>query len=241
MNEIDVMKTPDVVDTCQTGVVEGDRTPGTPSDGTPRDGTANPPAYGPGSGFHGKPGRSGPPKGNRNNLRHGLKAGNLPKGCRGIENHVNILRREIEDAIIAKKGEVGITDAATVHTIVRWERHAMLCTYWLRKEADNLSACDRFRFSEAIGKASESRDRSIRLLDLDKKASVWDSLYGQPAIGQALRAHTTLTNGDSPTEPATTPHDAANGQETANGSAGTDTCDTSREEPSHRGGGVTIT
>ena len=35
--------------------------------------------------FCGKKGRSGPAKNNRNAMRHGLRAGQLPAGCKYIE------------------------------------------------------------------------------------------------------------------------------------------------------------
>jgi hypothetical protein len=57
----------------------------------------------------------------------------------------------------------------------------LLAAHWLRKEADKLSAGDRLRFSEAIAKASDNRDRNIRLLDLDRDRadSVIDTLYAR--------------------------------------------------------------
>jgi hypothetical protein len=139
---------------------------------TPNDGTAKPdtakPTCGPGSGFHGKPGRSGPPKGNRNAERHGMKGSKLPKGCEYIENRVNALRRQVEDAIIAAKGKISIVDAAAVNSILKWEKHGLLASHWLRHEADKLSAGDRLRFSEAVAKASDNRDRNIKALELDE-------------------------------------------------------------------------
>jgi hypothetical protein len=132
--------------------------------------------------FCGKPGRSGPPKGNSNNLRHGMRGGKLPKGCQYIENRVNALRRQVEEALIAVKGDIGIVDAAAINSILKWERHGLLAAHWLRKEADRLSASDRLRFSEAIAKASDNRDRAIRSLDLDREGEdVLDQLYRLPS------------------------------------------------------------
>src|SRR5262245_37128727 len=101
------------------------------------------PNYGKDSNFKGKPGRSGPRKGNTNAQRHGLTGGQLPKGCKYIENRVNALRRQVEAAIVALKGEISLVDAAAVNSILKWERHGMLAAHWLRKEADKLSAGDR--------------------------------------------------------------------------------------------------
>lgn len=140
------------------------------------------PAYGPGSGFHGKKGRSGPSKGNQNATRHGMKGSKLPKGLEYIELRVNSLRRQVEEAIIQLKGSIGIVDAAAVNSILKWERHGLLAAHWLRKEADKLSAGDRLRFSEAIAKASDNRDRNIKALGLDRDQAedVLGQLYGKP-------------------------------------------------------------
>ena len=118
-------------------------------------------------GYSGKAGRSGPPAGNTNAVRHGLKGGKLPKGCQYIEHRVNALRRQVEEAVLDVKGEITLVDAAMVNSILKWERHGLLAQHWLRHEADKLSASDRLRFSEAIARASDNRDRAIKALGLD--------------------------------------------------------------------------
>jgi len=148
----------------------------TPSDTTPK--TENPPK--PRLGKR----RPGPPKGNRNAMRHGLRGSKLPKGCEYIENRVNALRRQVEEAVLALKGEINIVDAAAINSILKWERHGLLAAHWLRREAENLSASERLKFSEAIAKASDNRDRNIRALGLDQEHDPFAGLYGdpQPAI-----------------------------------------------------------
>jgi hypothetical protein len=133
---------------------------------TPLNGHARP-AYGKPGNPPAKPHRCGPPKGSANAQRHGMKGGKLPRGCQYIENRVNALRRQVEDALLALKGEISIVDAAAVNSILKWERHGLLAAHWLRKEADKLTAGDRLRFSEAVAKASDNRDRNIRALGLD--------------------------------------------------------------------------
>lgn len=142
------------------------------------------PTCGPGSNFKGKPGRSGGRSGNTNAQRHGMKGGRLPKGCQYIENRVNSLRRQVEAALMKAKGEINIVDAAAVNSILKWERHGLLAAHWLRHEAEKLSAGDRLRFSEAIAKASDNRDKNIRSLGLDRDGAdgLLDALYSrQPA------------------------------------------------------------
>ena len=134
------------------------------------------PKYGPLSNFKGRKGKSGAPKGNTNAIRHGMRGSKLPDGCKYIEGRVNALRRMVEQALIAQKGEIGIVEAAAVNSILKWERHGLLAAHWLRHEADKLSASDRLKFSEAIAKASDNRDKAIRSLNLDAEKNPWDAL-----------------------------------------------------------------
>ncbi len=117
--------------------------------------------------YCGKPGRSGAPKDNRNALRHGLRGGMLPKDCKYIEFRLNKFRRTLEDAVLAAKGVVGLTDAALIQTCLRWERHSALAQRWLRVQGDKLSTSDKLRFSEAIAKGSDNRDKAVEKLKLD--------------------------------------------------------------------------
>ena len=94
-----------------------------------------------------------------------MKGSKLPKGCEYIEHRVNALPPDGR-RVMQAKGEIGIVDAAAVNSILKWERHGLLAAHWLRHEADKLSASDRLRFSEAIAKASDNRDRNIAALGL---------------------------------------------------------------------------
>lgn len=140
----------------------------------------------------GKPGRSGPAKGNTNAIRHGLHAnrhgmvgGKLPKGCAYIEKRVNGLRRQVEALILEDRGEIGILDAANVNSILKWERHGLLASHWLRKESEKMSYSDKLKFSEAIAKASDNRDKALRALKLDRDETddVIIKLYGPGKAG----------------------------------------------------------
>jgi hypothetical protein len=143
----------------------------TPKQDPPKDDAK--PRYGPGSGFHGKCGRSGPPVGSQNAARHFLKAGKLPKKLQYVGHRINQFRRHLEEAVAAVKGEVSIVDAAAVNSACKWERHGILAQHWLRCEADKLSATERLKFSEAIAKASDNRDRNLRALGLDHQVDPW--------------------------------------------------------------------
>ena len=91
-------------------------------------------------GFHGKPGRSGPAKENHNAMRHGLKAGKLPKDAKYIETRLNLFRRNLEDALIAAYGKIDIPSAAYIQTAIRWERHAALAQRWLTETVRHIEA-----------------------------------------------------------------------------------------------------
>ena len=75
----------------------------------------------------------------------------------------------MEDAVVELKGGIGILDAANVNSVLKWERHGMLAAHWLRNEAEKLTPTERLKFSEAIAKASDARDKAIRALGLDEK------------------------------------------------------------------------
>ena len=132
--------------------------------------------------FCGKPGRSGPPLGNANNLRHGLKAGKLPPGCQYIEIRMNLFRRELESAVIAVKGEISLVDAANIQTAMKWERHGALALRWLTKEADKLKPVERLTFSREVARASTERDKALSALALNRDVvkDAWSVLDATP-------------------------------------------------------------
>jgi hypothetical protein len=143
--------------------------------------TTNPSGFGKNQPAHycGKPGRSGPPKGAQNNLRHGLTAGALPKHCRYIEHQANRLRRELEAAVLAIRNQVTLVDAAAIQTAMKWERHGALALRWLRLEGHTLKPVERLQFSREIAQASTARDKAMASLKLDDdtRGDVIDVLY----------------------------------------------------------------
>ncbi len=129
--------------------------------------------------YCGKPGRSGAPRENINAIRHGLKAGQLPKDAKYIEYRLNAFRRTLEQAVLGARGEVTIPDAATIQTCLRWERHACLAQRWLVKAGDTLKPEQRLTFSREIARASAERDKAIAALKLDRDSrdGAIDALY----------------------------------------------------------------
>lgn len=152
----------------------------TPKNGTPQEATAKPRPCG-------KPGRSGAPTGNTNAARHYLRAGKLPKKLMYVEHRINGFRRHLEEQVAkSKNGEVSLVDAAAINSACKWERHGLLAQHWLRHEAENLSPSERLKFSAEIAKASDNRDKNLRLLGLDAEPEPWQMVDGNiPDDGKA--------------------------------------------------------
>ena len=106
---------------------------------------------------------------NRSNLRHGLYGSKLPAGCHYIENRCNRLRRQVEDELLATQGNISLTDAAAINSVLQWEKHLALASHYLRLEDSNLSVAEKLKFSEAVAKASDARDKALLRLGLDSK------------------------------------------------------------------------
>jgi hypothetical protein len=100
-------------------------------------------------------------------MRHGLKAGKLPADCQYVEHQMNALRRQLEDAVLAVKGEINLVDAATIQTAMKWERHGALALRWLRVAGAELKLVERLQFSREIARASAERDKAIAALELE--------------------------------------------------------------------------
>ena len=111
----------------------------------------------------------------RNALRHGLRTGKLPSGCSYIRKQLTAVQREIEDAILAVRGEIDLTAAALIQTAVRWERHALLAGRWLSREAASMSHADRLSYSREIARASTERDKILGELGINRPADVLDA------------------------------------------------------------------
>jgi len=113
--------------------------------------------------------------------------------CQRISAHIeiqcNILRRQLEDAVIEERGQISLLDAANIQTAIRWERHSALALRWLRTQGDKLKPLEQLKFSSEIAKASTERDKALAALKLDrnKHDKIVEALYTrQPvAIGNA--------------------------------------------------------
>ena len=125
------------------------------------------------------------PKGSRNALRHGLRCGFLPRGCRRIESDANELAGAVEDAVVAARGAISVTDAATISRATKWETHGRLATRWLTKRSDELTPDQLLRFSNQTVRAATERDKAVADLELSDRRlqSLWG--YHNAPEGQA--------------------------------------------------------
>jgi hypothetical protein len=125
--------------------------------------------------------KGGAPAMNGNRISHGrysLRLGALPKGCGHIRRSIASLRRQLEQAIVATRGEIDLPSAALVQTACRHERHAQLAAKWLRDHAADLAPTDALAISRDIARASADRDKAILALGLKPaaKPNPWEVL-----------------------------------------------------------------
>lgn len=120
--------------------------------------------------------KAGAPTNNRNRMRHGLRASQLPENCKFIENALNRLRREIEDTL----GTTSILQAALIQSAMRHEKRALLCERWLRIHGDELPLAERLSLLSAASTATDSRDKCLDRLGLDRRElDPWANLNAQ--------------------------------------------------------------
>ena len=127
--------------------------------------------------------KGGAPRGNRNNISPWpFRRQAAPGLCSCGKPVQRALECELEDTVIAARGEVTLVDAANIQTAIRWERHGALALRWLRTQGDQLKPTDQLAFSREIARASTERDKALAALKLDRDAAddVLKSLYAKP-------------------------------------------------------------
>lgn len=132
------------------------------------------------------PSKAGAKVGNVNAQRHGLRSAELPKGCRYIERTADRLRLDLESEVCGRHGSIGTYRAALIQSACRHEKRASLCERWLRLADGNgekLSTLDRASLLREVSNATDSRDKCIERLGLDRpeRESILDALYRTPA------------------------------------------------------------
>ncbi len=138
------------------------------------------------------------PIGNRNRVTHGMRMelNELPNGCGRIRRERYRMRSLLEKTVLERDGQIEPYQAATIQTAIRWATHAALAARWLRIEPD-LTIEQKLALSRDVARASESRDRCLKLLGLDKRsgADPWDTVLtasqpaSEPSAGNGCSGH----------------------------------------------------
>jgi hypothetical protein len=116
--------------------------------------------------------KGGAPRGNENNLRHGLRGSRFPKGAKSDESHVHRLVLAVRAAYAAKHGrELDLYAETVLMRIRRAETSARLAARWLRKEGDGLPLAERTTLLNLQTAAGDTIERCMKLLKLDIDAA----------------------------------------------------------------------
>lgn len=132
--------------------------------------------------------KGGAPRGNLNAARNGgrmyrMTVGELPKEMWRIKSTVRRYRRDLEQAVIERCGEVSVAMAHTIDLAVASEQHNMVCRWLLNQKLDGMSVSDIVTCSREMMRAKETRNRAVRelQLDVDREADVIATLYSSEA------------------------------------------------------------
>lgn len=139
--------------------------------------------------------RAGAPLRNRNRTTHGLRATALPSGCAAIAGECNAFRRMLFDELeaIHGAGQIPVAIQTVVQSIMRHEQAARLAGRWLRQVGEASTLDDRLKLLATIRASTESRDKAIARLGIDKPAD-------HPSTGSLL--HFAPLPSDPPAAPA---------------------------------------
>jgi hypothetical protein len=114
-------------------------------------------------------GKGGPPIGSTNALKHGVKSflttGKLPNSY--VKKQLGKLRRQLESAVVESHGELSLYHSALIQSCARHEARAELLNRYLSNEK-NLSLSDRMNLLAQISAATDSRDKALKALGLDR-------------------------------------------------------------------------
>lgn len=130
---------------------------------------------------HHDSGKSGPPKQNRNSMRHGLRSSRSPKGSTDLDRQAAAFRRTIEDEFISYHGrEPNTREAALLLSASLWYLHSRKAGRWAAAEHEKLTNSERVSYSEAQARAMESCARALEKLglpaaqEIDPFAKIYD-------------------------------------------------------------------
>jgi hypothetical protein len=116
--------------------------------------------------------------GNANAVKHGARG--FPRrftGPAGSDYRRKLLGQlleRVEAEALAAKGEITVTTAGLIQSVATHEWRRALLHLWVSGEGSQMKPETRLAYLEAIGRASDARDRALKLLDLDAGDSPLD-------------------------------------------------------------------
>jgi hypothetical protein len=120
----------------------------------------------------------GPPPGNQNATRHGLRGIGWPPGTANDRRAVWALKRAAGAAVVANGGQLDLLTCSLLETLGDHERHRRLAARWLR-ESPGLTVDQKLTLSRDVAKASSDRDKTLRALGLDARPrDLWAAIDG---------------------------------------------------------------
>jgi hypothetical protein len=94
------------------------------------------------------------------------------------------MRRYFVEALQTMR-EINSFDDALLQSACRHEARAMLAAKWLRDEGKNLAINERLSLTATISNATDSRDKCLKLLGLDRLADAGDAWGSIPVFESA--------------------------------------------------------
>lgn len=155
------------------------------------------------------------PRKNRNAITTGIYSffttGRLPRGASYISRLIRAMRAELEAATAAAHGEVSIPAAGLIQSAARHEAVALMLTRSLRLATD-APLSDRLAMMKEIRAATDSRDRCIRELKIDRPAALEPWRVPFPVDPSAAKPHVAAM---APPSRPSEPNDQSHQQVTA--------------------------
>lgn len=142
-----------------------------------------------------------------NRLRHGarlsrLSLGNLPKPLRRVSSEARQYRRDLEEIVIAVKGEVSPIDAHHIDAAAGYQLHGAIVRWLLLHRLDTMTTAEVIKSSEAMARARVQRNACLSLLALDADTDSRSFTLMYPALDVPVSAEYDAALSDATTTPA---------------------------------------
>ncbi|MGE3408720.1 MAG: hypothetical protein AB7I37_18010 [Pirellulales bacterium] len=99
-------------------------------------------------------------------------------GANYVRTTLAEFRHDLEAAVLDAKGKLSVTDLALIQSAARHEGRVLLIQRWLCAAGADAPVAERIGWLKEIGAATDSRDKAIEKLALDKaKQDTLKSLY----------------------------------------------------------------